>query len=295
MENFLGIMKRLVRAKHHPLQQIHRRLEERSQINISVNPTQSILDLKSVNVNGCKFRMDSRNCYFMKMGKFYEIVDIINLNGSQSLKCRKIIPLNSCLFEYPMFNLVKFLGEVDSEGSVPCEIVPKSWLTDNNQSCWWPSGLNGYSKAFPKAIPKKTWKECENIVVKFASDSLEELKIRRRRYLINLETSNVESESEIDISHTKARCSGKRPTDPNSSSDDDDLSLPNPPVPPKMATPIVVEPIYAPNCPVQSTRGPAVFQSQAEDSQFHVVTTDGNYIEIVPPSGITNDSSHLAT
>ncbi|CAG7730407.1 unnamed protein product, partial [Allacma fusca] len=65
--------------------------------------------------------------------------------------------------------------------------------------------------------------------------SLEEVKIRRHRYLTNLETSNVESES-----------------------------------------------------PVQSTRGPAVFQ-------FHVVTTDGNYFEIVPPSGITNDSSHLAT
>ncbi|CAG7714173.1 unnamed protein product, partial [Allacma fusca] len=73
------------------------------------------------------------------------------------------------------------------------------------------------------------------------------------------------SESEIDISHPKARCSGKRPTDPKSSSEDDDLSLPNPPVPPKMATPIVVEPIYALNCPVESTRGPAVFEPQADN------------------------------
>ncbi|CAG7818369.1 unnamed protein product, partial [Allacma fusca] len=130
-----------------------------------------------------------------------------------------------------MFSLVAFNAERDTEGSVPCEIVPKGWFTADLKSCWWPTGFNGYSRAFPNGEPTNKWKICKDFTIKFESDDLDEVKRERTRYVTSFDTSNVESEVEVDsrrnnILGTK-KVSNKflQPA----SSDEEDFSLANPP------------------------------------------------------------------
>ena len=70
-----------------------------------------------------------------------------------------------------MYALVYFVDEKTEDGSTPCEVVRFSWLTDDQQFCFWPGGKN--YKLFMKngKGPLKDWTKCQ-VRVKFISGML---------------------------------------------------------------------------------------------------------------------------
>ncbi|CAG7829831.1 unnamed protein product, partial [Allacma fusca] len=150
-----------------------------------------------------------------------------------------VAPKPGCIAPEPtIFSLVLFLDEKDTDGSVPCEIVPNGWLSSDLMTCWWPIGLNGYSKAFPNSKPiKSKWKECKKLKIKFSSDNLDMVREWRTRYLANVDTSTVESESDFENDGLRPYQKGKcvnRPAS-ESSSDENDKTLPKPPTVPEIS------------------------------------------------------------
>ena len=67
-----------------------------------------------------------------------------------------------------MYALVYFVTEKSDDGSTPCEVVRFSWLSDDQDYCFWP-GQNKYKSFMINAkCPFKDWLKCP-VKVKFIS------------------------------------------------------------------------------------------------------------------------------
>ncbi|CAG7818434.1 unnamed protein product [Allacma fusca] len=177
-ESYLRKMKRMLRANHHPLQQLHGRLQERSIIN-NCNREETpvrkfqhkmgpVLDMNTrfeqyqlLELGNLQFST-KKECYFGHQSSIYKLANIIRESDKiyflgQIIEEKLIINLTPA--EH-MYALVKFVTETKPDGTTPCDIIPMIWLTQDQSSCFWP-GNHHYATAFKNLTkPSNKWKIC---------------------------------------------------------------------------------------------------------------------------------------
>jgi len=61
--------------------------------------------------------------------------------------------------------------EFDEDGKKCVAVVSKSWLSDNQTTCFWPSGIGSHQKLTNHSVPNKKWLKYPCKVLKFSGNN----------------------------------------------------------------------------------------------------------------------------